>query len=440
MLAEQGYKPEVFLFNIGGNRLSESCAACRDRLIGMENVELTEIIEQFSLPYLCEEHLIIDGLFGSGLRSPLAGGFVTLVRHLNESQATIVSIDVPSGMFCDWNVQSINRNIVHADLTLAIQFPRLAFFMANNAGLIGEWKTLDIDLNEEVIADTDSDFHLVESSDIRRLLIPRGKFSSKDDYGTALLVAGCYGMMGAAVLASKGALRAGAGKLVVHSPRCGVNILQSGVPEALFEADGNDIVITDMKPRLNYSAVAIGPGIGKKELTVKALEEFLLQASTPVVLDADALNCIAMRPNMLNHIPVLSIITPHEKEFDRLFGAQPSADARLLKAIEMARYYNIIIVLKGHHSATVRPDGKVYFNSTGSAAMATPGSGDVLTGVLAALLAQGYKPEIAAIVGVYAHGLSGDIAAGEHGELGVLAGDIAANIGRALASIMQNEN
>ncbi len=319
MLAEQGYKPEVFLFNIGGNRLSESCAACRDRLLGAENVELIEITEQFNLPYLSEEHLIIDGLFGSGLSRPLTGGFVTLVRHLNESHATIVSIDVPSGMFCDWNLQSINRNIVHADLTLAIQFPRLAFFMANNADLIGEWKTLDIDLNPEVIEAADSDFHLVEASEIRRLIRPRRKFSSKEDYGTALLVAGCYGMMGAALLAAKGALRAGAGKLVVHSPRCGYNILQSGIPEAQIEADGNDIIITDIKSRIKNYLAAIGPGIGRKELTVKALEEFLLQAGAPVILDADALNCIAMRPNMLNHIPVLSIITPHEKEFDRLF-------------------------------------------------------------------------------------------------------------------------
>jgi NAD(P)H-hydrate epimerase len=339
-------------------------------------------------------------------------------------------------MFSDWNNGVINRNIIHADLTLAIQFPRLAFFISDNADLVGEWKVLDIELSAEEIRNTTTDIYLVEKNDVRRVLKRRKPFSSKADYGSAMIIAGSYGMMGAAVLAAKGALRSGAGKVSVHSARCGYNILQTSVPEALFEPDKNDIAVTNMLLQHQYSSIAIGPGIGTHEITINALEAFLKTAEKPVILDADALNCIALRPTLLNHIPILSIITPHAAEFDRLFGAQINAESRLKKAVEMAKYYNIIIVLKGHYTAVVRPDGKIYFNSSGNPGMATGGSGDILTGVIASLMAQGYKPEVSALIGTYIHGLAGDIAAEEHGQYGVTAGDIAENLGKAIRSIM----
>ncbi len=436
ILIEQGYRPEIFLFNIGGNRLSIDCKACRDRLLEYGDIDYTEVKGNFTLPDLSRNHLVIDGLFGSGLREPLSGGFMALVRYINESGATVVSIDVPSGMFSDWNNGVINRNIIHADLTLAIQFPRLAFFISDNAELIGEWKVLDIELSAEEIRNTTTDYYLVEKSDVRRVLKRRKPFSSKADYGSAMIIAGSYGMMGAAVLATKGALRSGAGKVSIHSARCGYNILQTSVPEALFEADKHDIAVTNMLLQHQYSSIAIGPGIGTHEVTINALEAFLKTAGNPVILDADALNCIALRPTLLNHIPILSIITPHAAEFDRLFGAQINAESRLKKAIEMSKYYNIIIVLKGHYTAVIRPDGKIYFNSSGNPGMATGGSGDVLTGVIASMMAQGYKPEVSALIGTYIHGLAGDIAAEEHGQYGVTASDIAENLGKAIRSIM----
>lgn len=437
MLLEQGYKPEIFLFNIGGNRLSPECKASRDKLLEFGDIDYTEVKGNFTLPDLSRNHLVIDGLFGSGLREPLSGGFMALVRYINESNATVVSIDVPSGMFSDWNRGAINRNIIHANLTLAVQFPRLPFFLSDNADLVGEWKVLDIELSAEKIRETPTDYYMVEKNDARRVIQPRKDFSSKADYGSVMIIAGSYGMMGAAVLAAKGALRAGAGKVSVHSARCGYNILQSAVPEALYEADKHDIAVTNMLLQHHYTSISIGPGIGTNEVTINALEAYLKATSDPVILDADALNCIALRPTLLNHIPILSIITPHAGEFDRLFGAQPDAETRLTKALEMSRYYNIIIVLKGHHTAIVRPDGKIYFNSSGNPSMATGGSGDVLTGTIAAFMAQGYKPEISALLGTYIHGVAGDIAAEEHGQYGVTAGDIANNIGRAIKYIME---
>lgn len=435
MLIDQGYRPEIFLFNIGGNRLSHDCAVCKQRLLELGDVDFTEVTGIFSLPHLSDQYLVIDGLFGSGLREPLSGCFVMLVRYINESGATVLSIDVPSGLFGDWNPNAVNRNIIHADITMSVQFPRLAFFLADNAELIGEWKVIDIDLDPDEIRRKSAPFYLIDKSDVRRMLHKRKPFSSKADYGSALIASGSYGMIGAAIMAAQGALRAGVGKLTVHSPRCGFIPLQSAVPEAMFQGDKHEIAITDIQLRHEYSAIAVGPGIGTNDVTADALEILLKSQDRPVVLDADALNCIARRQSILNHVPVLSIITPHAGEFDRMFGPQPTAEARLCKAIEIAHYHKIIIVLKGRYTAIVRPDGKIYFNSSGNPAMATPGSGDVLTGVITAFLAQGYQPQIAALMGVYVHGCAGDMAAELEGEYGVTAGDIASNIGRAIKSI-----
>lgn len=438
LLYERGFRPEVFLFNIGGDKLSPDCAASRDRMLAeAPDIAFCEVQSRFSMPKITANHLVIDGLFGSGLREELQGGFKSLVQYINDENATVVSIDIPSGMFGDWNPQIVNRNTIHATLTLAIQFPRISFFLPDNAELIGEWKVLDIGLSERAIASSPANFCLVEQRDVHRRLRHRKDFASKADFGSGVLYAGSYGMMGAAILAAKGALRGGMGKLTVNAPKCGYQILQSAVPEALYRHNRGELNIVDIHPERDFSAIAVGPGIGTNELTVKAMEDFLASTNQPVILDADALNCIALKPAMLNTIPVLSILTPHAGEFDRLFGPQPSGEARLRKAIEMAKYYNVLIILKGHYTAIVRPDGKVYFNSSGCSAMATPGSGDVLTGVLLSMLAQGYPAELASFIAVYIHGLAGEMAAAEHGEYGVTAGDIAANIGRAIKETMK---
>lgn len=438
-----GYHPSVYLFNIGGNMISPNCKEVRNELKSLgSSIDFTEVTGQFTIPELSRSHIVIDGLFGTGLRDELTGGFKSLVRYINESDATIVSIDIPSGMNGDLTCRNVNRNIIHADLTIAIQFPRISFFMKNNAELVGEWITVDIGLSQNAIANTPTNFHFVEGPEIKRLLKTRNPFSSKDDYGTALIVGGSYGMIGAAVLATRGALRGGAGKVVVHSPQCGFEILQSSVPEALFDADNHKLVVTDMIPKRKYSSIGIGPGLGTNELTINALDTFLKTTKRPVVIDADGLNCIAKRPTLLlnKDLPVLSILTPHAAEFDRLFGEQADEENRLLRAIEVSKQYEILILLKGHYTALIRPDNKVFFNSTGNAGMATGGSGDVLTGVIVSLMAQGYKPEVSALIGTYIHGLAGDIASEQHGEYGLTAGDIADNIGKAIKQTMKNHN
>ncbi|MBD5313488.1 MAG: NAD(P)H-hydrate dehydratase [Duncaniella sp.] len=436
LLIEAGFNPHVVLINVQGNSLSRDCRECRDELLRMGNVSITEIVRTSNIPPLTPDHLVIDGLFGSGLRNPLEGGYMGMARYINESGATVVSIDVPSGMFGDWNTRVLARNVVHADLTIAVQFPRLAFFLSDNAPLTGEWKTIDIGLSRRAIEQIPTKYFLIERDDVRRVLKARTDFCSKADFGHGLLFAGCYGMMGAAVLAARGALRAGVGKLTVHAPRCGFGVLQTAVPEALFLPDANENVISNMTPRVNFTAIGVGPGIGTNDATRGAVETLIKSIKRPMVLDADALNIIARTPSLIDHIAPGSILTPHAGEFDRIFGSQASAETRLLKALEVAHKYKLIIVLKGHYSATVRPDGKVFFNSTGSPAMATAGSGDVLTGIITSLLAQGYKSEIAATAGVYIHGLAGDIAAETEGDYGTSAADIAAAVGKAIKAII----
>lgn len=438
LLIEQGYrKVEVFLFNVSG-KLSHDCDEERKKLITIEGVDFTEVRREFTPPYLDEADVVVDGLFGSGLRMPLQGGFKSLAHLINDSGAFVIAIDVPSGLFGEWNSGSIMRDKIHADLTLAIQLPRLAFFFEDNAEIVGEWKLLDIDLDKARIREMQAEYIFVDERSICSLLKPRNPFTAKRDYGSVMLFAGSMGMMGAAVMCARAILKSGAGLATVHSASCGMPVVQTAVPEAMFEPDRNEHFISDMTLHHEHQAVASGPGIGTRDETVNALESLLKLNTTPMVLDADALNCMAKRPALLQLLPAATIITPHAGEFDRLFGECQGAEQRLTKAIEAAKRYNIIIVLKGHYTAVVRPTGRVYFNSTGNPGMATAGAGDVLTGVITALLAQGYRPEHAATLGVYLHGLAGDIAAEEIGETSLIASDIADRIGLAVRRVMQS--
>lgn len=356
-------------------------------------------------------------------------------RLINESGAYVISIDVPSGLFGEWNNMLNRRDIIHANITYVFQIPRLSFFFEENANLIGDWQLLDIELDSAKIREMSTDYFLIERRNLRPLLRKRLPFTGKRDYGSALLFAGSTGMMGAAVMSARAILRSGAGLVTVHGAKGGLQILQTAVPEAMYEPDRNEHFITDMRIHHEHQVVAIGPGIGCNEQTIDALENYLRTCSIPLVLDADALNCIARRPTLLSLLPSKTVITPHIGEFDRLFGEHNSSEARLQKAIEMAERYNIIIVLKGHYTFTVRPTGRVYINPTGNPGMATAGSGDVLTGIIASFIAQGYKPEHAAMIGVFVHGSAGDMAAEKIGEFGMTASDITSYVGKAIDAV-----
>ena len=423
LLAEKGYKVEVYLFNPKGE-LSPDCQTNKELLETMDEVTFTEVSTQFTPPHLTADHLVVDGLFGSGLNKPLSGGFAAVVKYINASPATVVAIDIPSGLMGEDNSNNTASTIIRADYTFSLQLPKLSFLFAENETFVGNWRLLDIGLSPEAIEQTEADLFLTEEKDIRPLIKQRKKFAHKGNFGHVMLIAGSYGMAGASILASRACLRSGVGLLTVHTPSCNTNILQTTVPEAIVEGDIHENCFSEPADTTEYNAVGIGPGLGKSSETEVALIDQLRISQCPLVLDADALNLLAKNRYILTTLPKNSVLTPHPKELERLTGKSQNSYERLAKACALAKLANVHIVLKGYYSAIVTPEGKCYFNPTGNVGMATAGSGDVLTGIILALLSQGYTGEESAKIGTYVHGMAGDLARQKYGIISLNASDI----------------
>lgn len=437
MLNEQGYQVQTFLFNISGH-LSAECAENKQRLTDKKGIPLyVEVTQEFDPPRLESGMLIVDGLFGSGLNKPLAGGFASLVKYINASDAQVVSIDVPSGLMTEDNTYNVRANIIKANLTLTLQNRKLSFLFPENQQFLGQLQVLDIQLSEEGMRKIDAQYTVIEESDIRQMLRPRSPFAHKGNMGHALIIGGSYGMAGAAILAAKAGLRAGAGKLTVHTPRRNVSILQTAVPEAILSIDHEEAIYSETVATEDFQAVGIGPGLGTMEQTGIAMIAQLRRTQCPVVVDADALNILASRHAWMQQLPKGIIMTPHPKEFDRMEGQSIDSFERMAKARMLAEKLQGYIVLKGHNTAICMPDGHIVFNSTGNAGMATAGCGDVLTGIITALLARGYKQREACILGVYLHGLAGDLAAQALGEESIIASDIIDYLPKAFLKIQK---
>ena len=434
LLAEKGYQVKAYLFNTKGH-LSADCEENKLRLLDMQAVDFHEVTSQFVPPVLTTNHVVIDGLFGSGLNKPLEGGFASVVKYINASPATIVAIDVPSGLMGEENLYTPQTAIIKANLTLTLQQPKLAFLFAENHPYVGEWEVLDIGLSKQAIEETPTSWKMITEDDVKQLLKPRAKHSHKGTYGKGLLIAGSHGMAGASILAAKGALRSGIGLLTIHLPFLNNAIVQTAVPEAMTEIDVHDTCFSAEVDTDDYQVVAIGPGLGQSRITEKALLDQLVITTTPMVIDADALNLLSANKNYLNKLPKGSILTPHPKELERLVGKCNTSYERLQRACELSAKANVHIVLKGAYTAIIQPSGEVCFNTTGNPGMATGGSGDVLTGILLALLAQGYDADSAAKIGVYIHGLAGDEAANQMGQIAMTASDIISYLPQAWKTI-----
>ena len=365
--------------------------------------------------------VIIDAIFGSGLNREVTGAPAEVITEINASPAQVISVDIPSGLFSD--KPAGQGAIVRADYTLTFQVPRLVFMLPEYAIYLGEWEVLDIGLHDDYLTSVTTPDYFLDQLLITSMVHAREKFSHKGTFGRALLIAGSYGKMGAAVLAARAALRSGLGLLTVYIPRAGYSILQTAVPEAMVLVDDGDHFISGI-PDGTFDVIGIGPGIGQDQQTHFALEEMLRRTDQPMVLDADALNILAVEPRFMELLPAASILTPHPGEFERLAGGWSDDFERLEKQRSYAQENNCIIVLKGAHTSIAMPDGSVYFNATGNPGMATAGSGDVLTGIITGFLSQGYSPHEAACLGVYLHGLAGDIAADELSESALIAGDL----------------
>ena len=433
MLIEQNYPVSVYILEFG-HKGTDDFQTNLARLHKLPKADIHFIQTEQNFHSFPEGQIIIDALLGSGLNRPLEGVTAKLVEHINHSGNEIVAIDIPSGLFTD---RSSNGAItILANHTISFQSYKLAFLFAENEKAVGAIHLLDIGLHPEYYQSISNHFELVDDSIMHTIYKPRIKFSHKGNFGHALIVAGSYGKIGAAVLAAKACLQSGVGLLTCHIPKCGYEIIQSTVPEAMVLTDFNSSFLTKVEDDLaKYKSIGIGPGIGTATETKSMLQEILNVYKNPVALDADALNIIAAQKELLKKIPAGSILTPHPKEFERLFGETANEFVRMELALEKAKELNCIIVLKGHHTLIATANGKVFFNGTGNPGMATAGSGDVLTGILTGLLAQGYQSDEAAILGVYLHGLAGDFAAKELSQEAMVAGDIVASLGKAFQQI-----
>lgn len=402
------------------------------RLKGVRNLRVNEMDHLAPLPEIGDGDLVVDALFGSGLNRPLSGFPASVVNHINASAAVVVAVDVPSGLFCGDNTGNDPAGIIKADYTLSFQLPKLAFLFAENEHFVGQWELLDIGLHPGGLEASATDYFLTGKEMLKAFYKPRSRFSHKGNFGHALLIAGSLGKMGAAMIAAKACIRSGTGLLSVFLPECGMVPMQSFLPEAMCMPSGNNSVVEGLPSLDSFHAIGIGPGIGTSQETSRALKLLLQQSSLPLVLDADALNILAENMTWCGFLPSGSVLTPHPGEFDRLGGKSSSGYERLMKARDFAHRFQVNLVLKGSFTAVISPTAKVYFNPTGNPGMASGGSGDALTGMLLAWMAQGYDPLQSSLAAVYTHGLAGDLAAKGKGFEGLIATDLVEMIPAAI--------
>ena len=398
--------------------------------------------------------VVIDAILGTGVTGAVRGAALQAIRLVNEHSRRcrmVISIDMPSGLPtepCN-REEAAGADVIAADLTLTIEFPKLSLLLPETGRYAGRLRTVHIGLDRRFIDSRESAYVAVDAAYVPTLLQPRGEFDHKGTHGHALVIAGSAEYLGAAILCTGAALRSGCGLVSVHIPAAGRSAMLISHPAAIVSADGAPVFSSLPADLGKYSAVAVGPGIGRSEAAAAALEKLL--ACLPqhpgirtTVLDADALNIISERPEMLAMIPEGSVLTPHVGELSRLLRAAgncglledvapagaPWCDD--LHKVSLVRQFcarlKSVIVLKGAHTMVCSPDGRCFFNMSGNPGMAKGGSGDVLTGLVAGLAARGYDSLSAAILGVWFHGLAGDAAASLRGMEAMNAEDILENI------------
>lgn len=434
MLAEREYSVAVYYIKLT-DKISPDCELNLKRLENVKNAAINILTGTDQFPVISSGNIIVDAIFGSGLARPAEGLAAEIIKLINLSDSVKISVDIPSGLFCEDNTNNTYASVIKADFTLSFQFPKLSFMFAENSKYLGEWVVLPIGLDPAAIRETVTPYYFLEKGDILPLLKERHKFDHKGTFGHGLLISGSLGKMGAAVLCAGAALRTGIGLVTCHIPSCGTVIMQSSLPEAMIRIDKSEKHISEINNTGAFNAIAIGPGIGTEPETQSALRNLLTECNKPLLLDADALNILSQNKDWFSKLPGGTVLTPHLKEFERLTGKASNGFTRLKMQVEFAKDHNCVVVLKGAHTSVASPDGNVFFNSTGNPGMATGGSGDALTGIILSLLAQGYTPVNAAILGVYLHGLAGDIAAGESCFESIIASDIINCIGKAFNKI-----
>lgn len=432
MLHTAGHQVDVFLLD--HHSYSEENQINQQRLQAM-GIPIHSLTFQSQLEH-SPECIIIDALFGYGLSRVLDDHWSTFLHQINTAPNLVLSVDIPSGLFADKPTPS-DAPIVQADVTFTFACPKLSLLFPTYASFTGDFQLLDIGLDNDILDTLPDTYQYIQKEDIQAIARPLQKFAHKGTYGHAYIAGGRYGSIGAIVLASRAALKTGCGLVTAYVPTSGYTVLQSAFPEAQVETDPLDTHIS-MFPEniMAYSAIGLGMGLGTHSDSERALrqlfERFRLTSETPaLLLDADAINILAANPDWHVLIPPYSILTPHPKELQHLIGSWNDDFEKLEKVRSWSAQHQQIVLIKGANSAVVFPDGTVHFNSTGNPGMATGGSGDVLSGIITSLLAQGYTPTEAVLLGVYLHGLAGDLASCSTHQKSMIATDIVDHISGA---------
>jgi hydroxyethylthiazole kinase-like uncharacterized protein yjeF len=435
LLHNNGYGVKAFLIKYS----EELSADCDVNLHRLESIDpsLVEILPADTFITDIPAHVvIIDAILGTGLNRPAEGWVASFIGQINTLPNRKIAVDIPSGLPAD-SVPARDAAVLKVDHTLSFQFYKRSFLHPETGRYAGAIHILDIELDDHFINATQTNYRIIDTTAIRSVYRPRNPFTHKGDYGSALIIGGSHGMMGAIGLTAKAVMRSGAGKLRAIIPSCGYDIFQSLCPEAMCSVNG-DKYIDAIDGWKDFDAVGIGPGLGTEKHTALAFEAFIDSCTDPLVIDADAINLLSLTPDLLHKLPAGSVLTPHPREYERLFGKSPDSMLRLEHARTQAMRYNIVIVLKDHHTVIVTPEGEVWYNMTGNAGMATAGSGDVLTGIITGLFAQGYGSVNAAKLGVYLHGRAGDLAAESLSPEALIAGDVIGHLGLAFKSLSRS--
>ncbi|TNJ41694.1 NAD(P)H-hydrate dehydratase [Tamlana fucoidanivorans] len=435
-LITHGYNVNTFIVNCSDKR-SKGFLVNYDRI---KNVTkkwpvLLNCSEDF--PDINPKDIIVDAVFGIGLNRPINDWVKALFVHFRLSKAFTLSVDIPSGLYMDKPVED-EEAVVMAGFTLSLASPKLVFFLPETAKYTAQWEVLDIGLDQEFLLATQTDVELISKHEVIPNYMPRDTFVHKGKLGHALIIGGSYGKIGAVTLCSKATLSAGSGLVTAFVPKCGYIPLQSSFPEAMVLTDKHEHLLTAISFDIKPNVIAFGVGAGTHDLTTYAFEDFLRTNSTPLVIDADGLNLLAEHKHLLKLLPkkIPTVLTPHPKELERLIGVWSDDFDKLNKVKAFSKKHHVIVVIKGAHTITVFDD-KLYINTTGNPGLATAGSGDVLTGVITGLIAQGYHPVVAAIFGVYLHGASADIAVPDFGYESLIASHIIEYLGAAFLDLFQ---
>lgn len=433
-LVTHGYNVKTYVVNYSDKR-------SKDFLINYDRIKKTTkewptlLTCEEDFPVILKEDIIVDAVFGIGLNRPAVDWVKALFSHFRNSKAFTLSIDIPSGLYTD-KIPEDENGVVTANHTLSFQSPKLIFFLPDTAKYTLQWEILDIGIDPEFLFTTPTESELIGKYEILPIYKPREKFAHKGTYGHSLIIGGSYGKIGAVSLASRAALISGSGLVSSFVPECGYSILQTALPEVMVATDENDKFITDIKHSIDANAIGIGIGLGTEKKTITALENFLKSNKLPLVVDADALNILSKKKALLKLLPKYSILTPHPKELERLIGAWQNDFDKLNKTKEFSKKYHCIVVIKGANTISVSGD-KLYINSTGNPGLATAGTGDVLTGIITGLLAQGYEPLPATLFGVYLHGRSADIALEDYGYQSLIASHVIDYLGEAYLDLFK---